>query len=158
MSDRKVKRVLVMLDYGPGESDSGEVFDLTALVDEMRNDGWSANIDLSVSSKRNYSAKDGEPKNELTIKWGGYAGQFVYGATHLDDVINSAMPDSFTVQNLREKASRTKKRAEDRVRALEHDAMAAKLQQVAGIRHQFPIARVAESHLLAVATQTLTTP
>jgi len=92
---RKVSRVLVMLEYGPGDADNGEVFDLTALVAEMLpKAGWCAGIDLRVQATKSYDpdpVKREQP--ELEISWGGDAGNWVHGATHLEDVINAALPD-----------------------------------------------------------------
>ena len=141
MSRRKVKRVLVMLDYGPEDPESGEVFDLTALAEEMRGkaDGYSASVSLDVRAEKTYAGPD-RPAVALMISWGGYAGEFIHGATHLDDVVNSALPDGERVTALKKKAKRLRKKAED----VDRDAMVAKLVQVGEIRHQHPIARVKE--------------
>lgn len=139
MSERKVQRVLVMLDYGPEDPDSGEVFDLTALVQEMQGQRYSAHVDVKVSAEKTYAGPD-KPAVKLSVSFGGYAGEFVYGATHLDDVVNAALPDGERVAALKKKAKRLRKKAED----VDRDAMTAKLIQVAGVRHQHPIARVKE--------------
>lgn len=138
---RKVKRVLVMLDYGPDDAASGEVFDLTALVSEMLPQAtYRASISLSVQASKSYKPEP-LPQIDLEIVWGGDAGNWVHGATHLEDVINSAMPDGERVAGIKKK----KKRLEDKVQSLGFDAMRAKLEQVASIRHQHPIARVSET-------------
>jgi hypothetical protein len=138
MSKRKVQRVLVMLDYGPEDSDSGEVFDLTALVTEMLPQSvYSASLTVEVSASKTYAGPD-KPAMQLQVSFGGYAGQFVHGSTHLDDVVNSALPDGERVSALKKKAKRLRKKAED----VDRDAMVAKLTQVSEIRHQHPIARV----------------
>jgi hypothetical protein len=138
MSRRKVERVLVMLDYGPGDPESGEVFDLTALVTEMLSHAnYSARLTVEVEARKTYFGPD-KPPMELQVSFGGYAGEFVHGATHLDDVVNSALPDGERVSALKKKAKRLRKKAED----VDRDAMAPKLVQVSGIRHQHPIARV----------------
>jgi len=138
MSKRKVQRVLVMLDYGPEDPDSGEVFDLTALVTEMLPQAsYSARLTVEVEATKTYAGPD-RPAMQLQVSFGGYAGQYVFGATHLDDVVNSALPDGERVQALKKKAKRLRKKAED----IDRDAMTAKLIQVSEIRHQHPIARV----------------
>lgn len=137
---RKVSRVLVMLEYGPGDADNGEVFDLTALVAEMLpKAGWRAGIDLRVQATKSFDpdpVKREQP--ELGISWGGDAGNWVHGATHLEDVINGALPDNERVTGIKNKAKRLRKKADE----LDYDAMRAKLEQVAAIRGQHPIARV----------------
>jgi hypothetical protein len=148
MSNRPVKRVLVMLEYGDGESDNGEVFDLTALVREMgvSSKYGRAGISLNVDAEKiyNYDRKATEPAElayRTSIRWGGDAGEWVHGATHLDDVINAALPDGERVQRIKRASGRAKKRME----SLARDAMVAKLEQVAAIRYQHPIARVTET-------------
>ena len=129
-----------MLEYGPGDADNGEVFDLTALVSEMLpKANWRAGINLSVQATKSFDpdpVKREQP--ELEISWGGNAGNWVHGATHLEDVVNAAMPDGERVAGIKNKAKRLRKKADD----LDHDAMRAKLEQVAAIRGQHPIARV----------------
>jgi hypothetical protein len=141
-SRREVKRVLVMLDYGPEDSDSGEVFDLTALAQEMREKSfhnYSASVSLEVRAEKTYAGPD-KPAVALTISYGGYAGEFIHGATHIEDVVNSALPDGERVAGLKKKAKRLRKKAEE----VDHDAMVAKLIQVGEVRSQHPIARVKE--------------
>jgi hypothetical protein len=142
MSRREVKRVLVILDYGPGDPNSGEVFDLTALAEEMRQKaGYSASVSLDVRAERTYAGPGiDKPAVALMIAWGGYAGEFVHGATHIEDVVNSALPDGERVKGLRTKAKRLRKKAEE----VDRDAMVAKLIQVGEVRSQHPIARVKE--------------
>jgi hypothetical protein len=144
MSKRKVQRVLVMLDYGPEDSDSGEVFDLTALVTEMLpRSSYSARLTVEVEATKTYAGPD-KPAMQLQVSFGGYAGQYVFGATHLDDVVNTALPDGERVTALKKKAKRLRKKAED----VDRDAMTAKLIQVSEIRHQHPIARIKEDQKL----------
>ncbi len=144
MSGREVKRVLVMLDYGPGNPNSGEVFDLTALVAEMLPRSiYSAGIGLNVEATKRYPS-DPENPLRLSISWSGHAGESVYGATHVEDVVNSALPDGERVKGLRTKAKRLRKKADE----VDRDAMVAKLVQVSEVRHQHPIARVSEAQNL----------
>jgi hypothetical protein len=144
MAERKVRRVLVMIDYGEGEIANGEVFDLTALVAEMLlQAAWGANLEISVGAKyeTDYSVQPFAQTVKTTISFSGRAGgESVYGASHLDDVVNAAMPDGERVKAIKRRAKRLSDKAEE----LRSDAMAAKLQQVAAIRHQHPIARFSE--------------
>lgn len=145
MSARKVRRCLVMIDYGEGETANGEVFDITALVTEMLPQAsYQANLTINVKAERetDYSVRPAVSRAKLSISFGGDAGgKWVHGATHLDDVVNSALPDGHGVELIRKREQRLRKKADD----LNHDAMRAKLQQVAAIRHQHPIARFSEA-------------
>lgn len=150
MSKRHIKRVLVMLDYGPEDPNSGEVFDLTALVAEMLpKSTYSASIRLEVEAHKTFVK---ELPFELEISWGGYAGESVHGATHLEDVVNAALPDGERVKNLRTKAKRLRKKAEE----VDRDAMVAKLVQVSEVRSQHPIARINETKIAELPARTVT--
>lgn len=143
MSSRTVRRVLIMIDYGEGDTASGEVFDLTALVTEMLPQAsYHASLSVNVQAEReyDYSVRPAVVKPKLTISFSGDAGKWVHGATHLDDVVNSALPDGDKVELIRKREARLRRKADD----LNHDAMRAKLAQVAAIRHQHPIARFSE--------------
>ena len=143
MSPRKVRRVLVMIDYGEGETANGEVFDFTALVTEMLpHASWQARLSVEVRAERktDYSVEPPVQQADLSIAFGGDAGNWVHGATHLDDVVNSSLPDGERVLALKRKEKLLRKKAD----TLSHDAMVAKLHQVAEIRHQHPIARFSE--------------
>ncbi|MEI7534223.1 MAG: hypothetical protein WCK57_07610 [Verrucomicrobiae bacterium] len=156
MPERIVKRVLVMLDYGPGDTASGEVFDLTDLAQEMRvhSKYGSADISLKVSAMNNYDVNRKEQPVKLTIEWGGYAGEWCHRATHLDDVLNASLPDNEEVKRLRKKVKRLEKQAQD----LKFDAMREKLKQVSAVRAQHPIARVTEMPMLPEIAAALPTP
>jgi hypothetical protein len=140
---REVKRVLLMLDYGPDDPSSGEVFDLTALVAEMLPKALTcAQLTVNVEASNTYAIGEDAAKYSLAVSFGGYAGSgFVSGATHLDDVVNTALPDGERVSGIKKKAARCRERASQ----LDRDAMIAKLAQVSDIRHQHPIARVTET-------------
>jgi hypothetical protein len=144
MSERKVRRVLVMIDYGEGETANGEVFDLTALVTEMLPQAtYQARLQIDVRAERetDYSVRPPVSKAKLTVCFGGDAGgRWVHGASHLDDVVNSALPDGDRVEAIKRKEKLLRKKADQ----LNYDAMHAKLLQVAAIRHQHPIARFSE--------------
>jgi hypothetical protein len=157
MADRKVRRVLVMIDYGEGDTANGEVFDLTALVTEMLpHASWRARLGLEVIAEkdRDWSTNPPVEKAKLSIQFSGDAGNWVYGATHLDDVVNSSLPDGERVQSLKKREKLLLKKAEQ----LRSDAMVAKLQQVAAIRHQHPIARFSEPLPQLPASVTETAP
>lgn len=135
----KVSRVLVMLEYEPGNPNNGEVYDLTALLADiaLRPDAcYGPHLSLTVSGTKRYENGGGV---DLETSWGGsLGGEWVHGAPHLADVINSSMPDGDRVTDIRKKVKRLRKKADE----LDHDAMIAKLQQVAEVRHLNPIARV----------------
>lgn len=154
MNERKVQRVLVMLDYGPEDPDTGEVFDLTTLARELSEKGGElkhSDIQLTVSSRQDYSGSSPWPlktglswRVSVNFEASGYSG-------HLDDAINASLPDSFATQDLRKKAKRLSKRVEK----LKEDIQVQRLMDAAQIRHQHPIARVRETPALtAVAEQT----
>lgn len=144
MSRRPVSRVLVMLEYGPGDPDNGEVFDLTALVGEMvMRASYSATIGLDVHATKTFSREPEKPQFSLDISWNGNAGEFVHGATHIEDVVNSALPDGERVKGIKSRARHLRKKAE----SLDTDAMRAKLEQVASVRAQHPIARITAAPL-----------
>lgn len=131
-----------MLEYGPHDASNGEVFDLTALVAELLpKANYQARINLDVTATKTYDPDPTKRQAELEISWGGDAGKWVHGATHLEDVINAALPDGDRVTSIKTKAKRLRKKADE----LDHDAMVAKLQQVAEIRAQHPIARVTQN-------------
>jgi len=139
-----------MIDYGPEAPDSGEVFDLTALTKEMLHRAiYSASIGLNIETRSTFN-RESPQETQTEISWSGYAGEFVHGATHLEDVVNSSLPDGDRVLGLKKRVRRLRKKADD----VERDAMVAKLAQVAGVRHQFPIARVNETRLLSDGLQT----
>ncbi len=155
LTERKVTRVLVMLEYGPGDPDNGEVFDLTELAKESatkcENGLIHARIELQVHAGPDYSAK--QPWPIVTdAKWIACVNFKNSAASgHLDDAINSALPDSLTTENLRKKADRLQKRRDQ----LNSDIQIQRLRDAAAIRHQHPIARVTCSPLPEVAQATL---
>lgn len=66
--NRTVKRVLVMLDYGSSDANSGEVFDLTALALEMLPKAiYTARIGFTVEAHRTYAREPDAPKSEVSI-------------------------------------------------------------------------------------------
>ena len=131
-----------MVEYAAGDPDNGDVFDITSLVSEMLPQAsWRANIKVEVEAQyeTDYSVTPPVKRIETKISFGGGAGgKYVYGASHLDDVVNSALPDGERVDLIRKREARLRKKADE----LNHDAMVAKLQQVAAIRSQHRIGRV----------------
>lgn len=147
MSGRPVKRVLLMVEYPDGPADGGEVHDITALVLEMLpHCGYMADLRICVEARKAYFTKEGQPKHELKIEFGSYTGSgngLIGGASHLADVINSSLPDNECVAQLKRKAARCEAKAGE----LKRDAMRAKLEQVAKIRHLHPIAQFETSSI-----------
>lgn len=154
MNERKVKRVLVMLDYGEEDPDSGEVFDITELVREAAtkgNGGFSnADISLYVEANSDYNAprdQRGQWPLKTTVKWAASINYNSSGRSgHLDDAINASMPDSFATQEIRKKLKRVQNRAEK----LNHDIQVQRLMDASKIRYQHPIARVRESPIAQI--------
>lgn len=145
INGRKVKRVLVMLEYEDGDPNNGEVFDLTQLVTEMhqKSNGYSADIRLNVNSRRDWTV-DGY-KFYCEIEWQSFSPTMTGHSGHLADVVNASMPDGPRVENLRRKVNRLRKKADQ----VAYEANQAKIEQVAEIRAQHPIARVTEIPVLA---------
>lgn len=143
---RKVSRVLVMLEYEPGDPDNGEVFDLTALASEMHASHPGAlwhRIELTVDAAKTYQR---ENPVELRAQWQVWCKDMGPNCAHLTDAMNASLPDGDRVRDLRAKANRMRKKAEQ----LEYEAGVAKLQQVAAVRALHPIARVTASPLPAL--------
>jgi hypothetical protein len=141
---RKVHRVLVMLDYGPDDPDSGEVIDVTSLISETVNEqnSYSA-IDLKfTASYRSWQ----EPKLNVEIGWTSYCmnGTGSSGRSGwLADALNYSLPDNDRVDHLRKRGKAAQKKAEK----LFADAKEAKMEQVAAVRHLHPIAKVTRASL-----------
>lgn len=153
-TDRKVNRVVVMIEYAEGGP--AEVYDLTAIASDMRgqSDAYSAYITLQVGCDRNYS-KDG-CVYDTSASWSGYVsgGGFTSRSSHLEDVLNCALPDGPRVEDLLKKVKRYRKKAD----TLEYEAKAAKIEQVSAVRHLHPIAHVARVPSLEEFSQTTTQP
>lgn len=151
MDNRKVTRVLVLLEYGDADPDSGEVFDLTALTTEIaaKTEHKQASIRLDISIHKDYGHGSPWPLYN-TVEWCAMADYHSSAHSgHLDDAINSALPDSFKTQDLRKK----ERSASRRLDKLREDIKMQRLMDAAAIRHQHPIARVKETPLLAVQSQ-----
>lgn len=138
--NRKVKRVLVMVEYDEPGAD-GEIFDITQLANEVgtKSSEYTCDVNMSVKSERSYDRD--HPERKLFVSWNGYCGgNFTGSAGHLADVINCILPDNDRVIDLRKKAKRCIAKAEK----LDMEARYEKLEQVAQIRAQHPIATVKE--------------
>lgn len=146
IKSRKVQRVLVMLDYGDGEPDTGEVFDLTELVRECaaQSKHQHAEIRLRVLATNDYAVTSdynatGKYPLKTEANWSAMVDFNSTGDTgHLDDAINAGMPDSFTTAEIRKKLARLRTKQQQ----LENDILEQRLRDAATIRHQHPIARV----------------
>lgn len=149
--ERAIKRALVMLEYAEGDPDNGEVFDLTALADEMASKCPThehAIVYLEVCSSRDYSLPIRGRKT--TISWKVMADFKLTGVTgHLDDAINASIPDSEAAAHMRKKS----RHLADQLEKLNQDILVQKLRDAAAIRHQHPIARVTQTVLPEVAKQ-----
>lgn len=149
--DRKVTRVLVMLEYGPDDPESGEVYDLTELAQECRRKGcYSAEIQLHVKAENYVSRKPDGTLNpdKVTATWGTYMSPgcvFSHHAARLEDVINAGLPDNEAVAAMKKRATRLRKKAD----SIDWDAGVEKLRWAATIRGQYPIAKVMGSALAA---------
>lgn len=140
--DRKVSRVLVLVEYAEGSA--SDVFDLTALVNELatsKSEKFThAAIELKVTCSQDYeNYEPGKIKTKTEASWNA-AVDFHYSGESgfLDDAINAGLPDSFTTQNLRAKL----KRQRAKIEGLENDIQVQRLRDAATVRHQYPIARV----------------
>lgn len=154
-NERKVKRVLVMIEYGEGDPDNGEVFDLTALALEIASNPDSrhnhARIELAVSASRDY-ASDAPKALKTHIKWQAMVDFSRSGESgYLDDAINASLPDSCRTLDLRKKLNSHEKKAEK----LKVDIMEQRLRDAALVRNQYPVLRVTENPLIKAASAAL---
>lgn len=142
------------------DPEHGAVFDLTALVSELMNRGdrFSSNIGVDVRATRNYGPDRESKPFDMEVGFDGYnGGEFVHGASHIADVVNITLPDGERVLAFKRTAKRLAKKAEEATRC----AQTAKLEQVANVRAQHPIARVTETPMLpdvAAALDETSTP
>lgn len=152
---RPVSRVLVMLEYNPGEP--GDVFDVTALANEIAKSPNSQHqhcqIQLKVSASTNYElASDpvtGKRPITADVRWNVMSDFNSSGDTGwLEDAINASMPDSIATQELRKKLKKINNKAEQ----LQNQITAQRLMDAAAVRHQHPIARVTCAPLLPEST------
>jgi hypothetical protein len=73
------------------------------------------------------------------VSWSSYFGEFSPSCAELTDAVNFGLPDSITVENLRRKATRLRKKADE----VDYAAKLEKLDQVASMRAIHPIAVIA---------------
>jgi DNA repair exonuclease SbcCD ATPase subunit len=177
LSQRKVSRVLIMLEYGPGDPDSGEVYDLTALVPELcapkeEECHASSVIELEVKFDRESYQHDWQPTTTVSFRAGR---QFHLGskAGRLQDAINAAIREMSndrierihaTQKRLSERMSKLQRelqgvgrsasqvgRCAERMSKLQRELQEERLRMAAAVRHQYPIARVTAAPLADVA-------
>ncbi len=141
-----MKRVLVMLDYGPEDADSGEVYDVTGLAGEMTTeDNWLGWLEMKVTARLQTWGED-KGQIEHVIEWSGHVLGGNLGSVssgYLTDVINTALPDDEAVRALKRRFEKCRKN----LQKVGEKVKEAKLDQVAQVRHLHPIARVTESPL-----------
>lgn len=141
--ERKVKRVLVMVEHEEGAM--SDVFDLTALVLEIASKPESrfnqASICLEVQAGTDYDSErvNGRWALKTTVQWSGMFDCTSTGdSAFLEDVINAGIQDTERVKRLRQAHDRARKRLEK----LQDEIKQQKLDDAAQIRSQHPIARV----------------
>ena len=128
-----------MIDYGPDQPDSGEVFDVTALTNELAPmSRWRAVISLKVECNRDYSQAQHTYKTEAA--WSADAGEWMPYTANLTDAINGCLPDSPEIEKMRKRIKKLRSTADQ----LEIKAKFAKLEQAGQLRSTNPIARVTE--------------
>lgn len=154
-TERKVKRVLVMLQYD--NADDNEVFDLTALAEDLTKRGTHqhAAVQLDVTASQDYSSDVRPWPIKCRASWSVMADFNSSGkAAYLDDAVNASLPDSLATGGLRKKLARVKNKIEQ----LEKDIQVQRLFDAAQVRYQHPIARVRETPALTHVAETTQTP
>lgn len=145
--ERKVKRVVVMLDYGDDDPDSGEIFDLTALASELGEKDTKhhhAVIRLHVTNTCDYTSErvDGRWAQKNVLCWNVMAAFESSGETGwLDDAVNASMPDSERTAELIKRVSRAERNLEKLRAAITEQ----RLDDAAAVRHSRPLLRVKET-------------
>lgn len=152
LSRRKVTRVLVMLEYEPGDPDNGEVFDLTQLATELGGlgeHGGGVEVEVDFNPHHEYQAGNREQPGPGWI--GACEVYFRAGprfnmssqSGRLVDAINSCGIDTERTRRIVKAQERMRKRLDK----LQWELKDAKLQAAASIRAQHPIARVTATPL-----------
>lgn len=155
---RPIKQVLLMVDYGPGEPDSGDVYDLTAQVQALLGspDDKFRLAGMSIKLAGHCSRRDVTP--ELSIEFSGHSYDganhaHCNGASHLADVMNMLAPPDDRVLMLKAEANE----AQAKANAAEAAVTAARMEQLAGMRLAHPVARLTTvGELMANAQPVLT--
>lgn len=150
--ERKVSRVLVMLEYGEGNPCNGEVFDLTALACELATKGEHkhARIEMEVVASNDYDAPRVEPRAygewplKAEISWRASVSFCSSNSTAwLDDAVNAALPNTADSKVVLKAIRRTEKKLE----ALRHQLKDQRLMEAAEIRAKNPVCRITQSPL-----------
>lgn len=145
-----------MVDYGHEHADSGDVYDITSLVETLIAPDatyQSGEISIEISSWRS-----GHDSKEFrhSISFSGHSGspadatwKYIHKTSHLADVMNHCTPASDRVLDLEENVKKLKhklKIAQDKVTA-------ERMEQLASMRGARPVARLTTmSALLADGT------
>jgi hypothetical protein len=147
---RPVRRVLVMLDYGPEDPESGEVFDLTAIALEIvpTSSYSTAEISLNVRAQRDYTPSP-QARFNTVCSWSVNAGNWMPHTARLDDAINSGIPDSPELQKMQKRIRAWRKKADK----IEFEAKLARLEAAAALRSSHPIARFTEHTPLTAVSE-----
>ena len=151
--DRKVQRVLVMLDYGEGDPCNGEVFDVTALALDLASKDEKhhhAAVTLKVQASTDYSAErlpSGERPLSNKAAWNVMVAFDSRGETGwLDDAVNAAMPTTSNNEVILKSIRRTEKKLEQ----LRAELKGQRLDEAAQVRAKHPVCRITESPMLAI--------
>ena len=154
MQERRVERVLVMLDYGKEDPASGEVFDLTDLAHALATTPAAkhqdARIRLEVTAGSDYTKAQVANRwpVKLQISWQVMMDFHLSGsAGYLDDAINSSIPDSDEVEALNKRLRRAQKAAERIMERIKDQ----KIEDASKVRKARPIARVTSAPIAALA-------
>jgi hypothetical protein len=149
LNKRKVTRVLVMLEYGPDDPETGEVFDLTALAQELQGKVTRAirtsEVTLDVTCEKDW--RSGEPECYVAWRAGAKYGDYNSPAGRLVDAVNCGLPEGEKVTRI----TKSIERAQSRIDKLEMLKAHERLRAAAEVRSQHPIARVTASPLADVA-------
>ncbi len=153
---RKVSRVLVMLEYGEGHPCNGEVFDLTALATELAakdEKHQHSRVELTVRGGTDYSADrltDGSRPLSVEAGWDGMVAFQSSGQTAwLDDAVNAAM--GRMEQGDAAVILKSIRKQEKKLEMLKEQLKDHRLAEAAGVRAKYPVCRITESALPLVA-------
>ena len=140
---RKVKRVLLMIEDVDRPGD-GDVFDFTELVQELfQHANYEAELGFSIRCGYKYDGGLCMP-GDISVTFNGRVQEYVCGATHLEDILNYALPDDEATTALKDEEERLQRRIkalQKRSDEIKREAQYAKLAQCAKIRSQHPIAK-----------------
>lgn len=147
-SSKPVTRCLVMLENADGESQVYDLTEVTLAAFEASQPNYSGWVELRIQAQKTY---DGKNTISLASSWQSYFNEMSSHTAELTDAINFGMKDNLTVENLRKRAKKLRQKAEE----VEREARLAKLDHVASIRGQHPIAVITATHpaLAEVSTQ-----